>query len=368
MTSSPNAQPTPDPSDSSTSADPEVLAGILKSLRRKESTWSQWGEWCQRLQKEGYTPQRIFEETGFEPIQQNQIIVSAQVYASMLAVGVSSEVQQHFEQRGSDSLYEFRILSQRDRAAAATLAVQRGIDSEGARDIAKAIKDFSRLSKPPEGFSTTAGDAVAYSYYKLANQQNELSERSRLIAQALRFVETESARKKIEVLLTESVSQTPPRTAPRLSVYRLESDDDVPRLLPVAGQMPLTVADWKAVLIPEPMGAFGIVQFSGTGAWVAIPGWSVVLNADDPVAIAWQSDQLPQPLPGKPEEVLVIVDRSKRDWQPDQYFLVSEGDRVVLQWLETEPSQPIFGQVLLVVRPKRMLDEDYAKDPWQIDE
>jgi hypothetical protein len=94
----------------------------------------------------------------------------------------------------------------------------------------------------------------------------------------------------------------------------------------------------------------------------------VVLNADDPVAIAWQSDQLPQPLPGKPEEVLVIVDRSKRDWQPDQYFLVSEGDRVVLQWLETEPSQPIFGQVLLVVRPKRMLDEDYAKDPWQIDE
>lgn len=367
MTSSPGAQPAPD-SSNPTPTDPQVLADILKSLRRKESTWSQWGEWCQRLQKEGYSPQRIFEETGFEPIQQNQIIVAAQVYASMLNVGVSLEVQQHFEQRGSDSLYEFRILSQGDRAAAATLAVQRSIDSEGARDIAKAIKDFSRLSKPPEGFSSAAGDAVAYSYYKLAKQQDELSERSRLIAQALRFVETESARKKIEVLLTESVTQTPQRAAPSLSVYRLESDDDVPCLLPVAGQMPLTVADWKTVPIPESTGAFGIVQFSGTGAWVAIPGWSVILNADDPVAIAWQSDQLPQPLSGKPEEVLVIVDRSARDWQPDQYFLVSEGDRLALQWFESEPSQPLFGRVVLVVRPKRMLDADYAKDPWQIDE
>jgi len=34
------------------------------------------GGTCQQLQKAGYTPQGIFEETGFEPIQQNQIIGS----------------------------------------------------------------------------------------------------------------------------------------------------------------------------------------------------------------------------------------------------------------------------------------------------
>ena len=49
---------------------------LLRSLRQKEGTWVEWGKACQQLQKAGYNPQRIFEETGFEPIQQNQIIVA----------------------------------------------------------------------------------------------------------------------------------------------------------------------------------------------------------------------------------------------------------------------------------------------------
>ncbi len=33
--------------------------------------------------KIGYNPQDIFEATGFEPIQQNQVVVGAQVYSSL---------------------------------------------------------------------------------------------------------------------------------------------------------------------------------------------------------------------------------------------------------------------------------------------
>jgi len=57
------------------SPSPENLEEILRSLRRKEGNWVAWGQACQKLQKSGYSPQAIFEETGFEPIQQNQVIV-----------------------------------------------------------------------------------------------------------------------------------------------------------------------------------------------------------------------------------------------------------------------------------------------------
>ncbi len=357
----------PNPSTDGAAPTPEDLQTLITALRRKEGNWVLWGQWCQTLQKAGRSPQQIFEETGFEPAQQNQIIVAAQVYGSMVEVGISPEVQVYFEQRGSDSLYEFRILSQEDRAAAATLVLQRGIDSEGSRDVAKAIKEFSRFSTLPNGFSTKAGDAVAYSYYKLARQQPDLGERSRLIAQALRFADTDDARQQIQELLMEGV-QMRSRSAPLISVYRLEEDDELPRVLPVAGRMPLTLDDWKAVPIVEAEGSFRVVPFDGSGAWVALPGWSVVLHADDPVAILAQSDQLPPPLDTKSEEVLVLVDRSQRDWQADSYFLAAEDNHLTVQWFESPPEHPLLGRVLLAVRPKKILDEDYVKDPWQIDE
>jgi hypothetical protein len=348
----------------------EELDTLTTALRRKEGNWVQWGQWCQLLQKAGRSPQEIFEATGFEPAQQNQIIVASQVYSSMMEVGVPPEVQAYFEQRGSDSLYEFRILSQEERAAAATLVLQRGIDSEGSREVAKAMKDYSRFSVLPKGFSESAGDAVAYSYYKLARQQTELPERSRLIGQALRFADTEDARQQIQALLMEGVPQRS-RPAPLMSVYRLEEDDQLPRILPVAGRMPLTLEDWKAVPIVEADGAFQVVPFSGSGAWVAVPGWSVILQADDPVGILATGSHLPPPLNEKPEEVLILVDRSQRDWQDDSYFLVQDGETngaLTLRWFERSPDLTILGKVLLVVRPKKILDEDYGTDPWQIDE
>ena len=118
---------------------------MLKSLRRKEGTWVEWGQACQTLQKAGYSPQAIFEATGFEPIQQNQIIVAAQVYSSIISTGVSEAVQAHFWQKGSDSLYELRILTQTERAAAATFVVDKGLDVDEAREVARAVKDVSRF-------------------------------------------------------------------------------------------------------------------------------------------------------------------------------------------------------------------------------
>ena len=351
--------------------------GLLHALRRKEGSWVDWGQACQTLQKAGYSPQAIFEATGFEPIQQNQIIVGSQVYASAVSAGVPDTIKSHFERKGSDLLYEFRILTQPERAAAAVLSVEKGIDADEARDVAKAIKDFSRLSGAPEGFTDHPGDAIAYQSWKLARQTTDLQERSRLIARGLRFVHSDDARTQIERLLTDfSVVRTIP--APQLPVYRLESDEELPRVLPVVGKLPLTKADLQAVPMIDPMEPFGIVKFEGAAAWVPIPGWQVVLVATDPIVLLCNShEDLPTPLSGKQQDVLVVVDRAQREWRSDRYFIAENAGQIQIQWSDTAPGLPLLGEVILIMRPKKILDENYTRDyfgsrpgydGWQTDE
>lgn len=340
---------------------------LLLLLRRKESNWVEWGKACQQLQKAGYNPQVIFEQTGFEPIQQNQVIVASQVYATLMSAGVSEQVRSRFERTGSDTLYELRILTQLDRAAAAELIVAKNLDSEAARDVAKAIKEYSRRSQPPEGFSTHPGDAVAYECWKLARQHNDLQERSRLIARGLMFAHSQEGRQQIENLLTEMVGGKQ-RPAPRLPFYRLEDDDNLPRLLPVAGQLPLSSAALQDVPRLNNTGSFQLVEASGQQKFIAIPGWQVVLKAQDPVGMLCNNNQLPNQQKEKSEEVMVVVDRAQQVWQEDSYFVVDQSGQLEIQWFPEAPTINLLGCVILVLRSKKILDEALNRDVWQIDE
>ncbi|HEY9627010.1 MAG: hypothetical protein HY785_08970 [Oscillatoriophycideae cyanobacterium NC_groundwater_1537_Pr4_S-0.65um_50_18] len=344
---------------------------LVRSLRRKEGNWIGWGQTCQQLQKLGYSPQRVFEETGFEPIQQNQLIVAAQVYGSVESGGASPEVLARFERTGSDSLYALRILTQSERVEAANLLVAKGLDSEGAHEVAKALKEYSRLSKKPEEFASYPDDAVAYAYWKLARQQSDLQARSRLIALGLRFAQSASARQQIEKLLTD-FTVTRSRPAPRMPFYRMESVDEQPVVIPVAGKMPLSTADLKAVPMVSAEGLFQIVKFSGAGAWVALPGWQVVLASEDPVMVLISSEQLPTSTLDAPletvEEMLIMVDRSQRQWDSESYFILDDAGQLRIDWSEEAPELSVLGKVVLVLRPKKVLDEDFNKQLWQLDE
>ncbi|MCU0565786.1 MAG: hypothetical protein MUF49_04235 [Oculatellaceae cyanobacterium Prado106] len=346
--------------------DDAQLKELLLSMRRKEGTWLNWGQACQTLQKAGYSPQQIFEETGIEPIQQNQIMVATQVHGTLVSGGATPDVLARFEKTGSDSLYEFRVLTQPERVAAATLTVEKGLDSEGATGVAKALKEYARFKAPSE-FSEYPHDAVAHYYWKLARQQADLQSRSRLIASGLRFAKSESARLQIERLLTD-FTVTRSRQAPKLPFYRLESASDQPRILPVAGKLPFSVDEFRAVPLTEGEGRFQIVQFSGTGAWISLPGWQVVLSAEDPVMILAESSQLETGLETPNEEVLVMCDRALRTWDASSYFVVDQEGQLQIDWFEETPDLPILGKVVLVLRPNKVLDEDYNKQLWQIDE
>ncbi len=340
---------------------------LLLMLRRKEKNWVEWGKACQALQKSGYNSQKIFEATGFEPIHQNQVIVAAQVYTSLLAAGVSEEVRSHYTRSGSDSLYELRILAQAERATAAELLVAKKLDSEGAREVAKALKEVSLLRSLPQGFTKDAGDILAYYYWKLAKQKNDLAERSRLIARALMFVQSPTARQQVEQLLLD-FSQAPKRPVPKLPVYRLEIEDEMPRTVPVAGKFPLTAADLQAVPTFQAQGRFQLVQISWQGNWTALPGWQVVLKAEHPIAIICQISDLPGQPSTTADEVLLLIDGAINTWDVNSYFIVEQAGQLQVQWFEEEPNLPLLGKLVLVMRPKKIVDEEIAKDVWQIDE
>lgn len=341
---------------------------LLRLLRRKEDTWVEWGRACQTLQKVGQSPQSIFEATGFEPIQQNQIIVATQIYTNLVNNQATEAVLDYFAERRSDILYEFRILDQSDRVKAATLAMEHQIDADEAHLIAKAIRDFSRLKKPPEGFSDSPGDAIAYECWRLARQKDDLQERSRLIARGLTYAAHAASRKQLENLLTD-FSVITATEAPRLPLYRLETSDEMPRVIPVLGYWPVRPSDWATLpFLSEEDGPFNIVRHNGASAWFAVPGWKVVLQAEDPIALLANSNQLNLDIPEPIETVLVIIDRAQRQWSRDRYFLLEDHDELVFQAFEQSPTVKLLGCIVLIIRPSKVIDNLENKDIWLIDE
>ncbi|HHP7230437.1 MAG TPA: RuBisCO accumulation factor 1 [Xenococcaceae cyanobacterium] len=339
----------------------------LRSLLHKEGTWIDWGKTCQELHQAGCEPSQIFEATGFQASQQNLVIVAAQVYDSVVARAVPELVLRYFQGPKSDVLYEFRILNQTQRAAAAQLAYDKQSDVYEAHEIAKAIKDVSRLSQLPTGFTNHPGDMVAYLCWKRARQKKDLQERSRLIAKGLKFAASSTAREVIEKLLSD-FTVVPQKTAPLLPIYRLEVEEELPRIIPLVVTSPVTSAAIEAVARVQIQEPFRSVKLSTGGNFVPVPGWQLMLKASDPVGYVSSSDRLPQFLSGRVEPVLIIIDRAVKEWDVNSYFLVETANEPELQWFETPPEAKIIGQLVLIMRPKKILDEGNITQPWQMDD
>lgn len=339
---------------------------LMRSLLHKEGSWVEWGEICQKLQKAGYSPGQIFEDTGFQNSQQNLVIVAAQVFDNLVEANVPPEVLQYFKGPRSDVLYELRILNQKQRVDAALLACDKRLDVDGAHLVAKTIQDVSRMSQLPADFTSHPGDWVAYLSWKRAKSQKDLQQRSRLIAQGLKFAHSASARSAIEKLLSDfSVVKT--ASEPLLPLYRLEVEEELPRIVPLAGSYPLNSQAIEAINSVEVEQPFGSIKTSG-GTFVPIPGWQAILKAADPIAYLCTSDRLPKSLAGKVEEVLIILDRGNKNWDVNSYFVVEIEDKLELRWFEDFPDVPIVGQLVFVLRPKKILDEGNITQPWQMDD
>lgn len=339
---------------------------LMRSLLHKEGTWVEWGQICQKLQKAGYSTQTIFEDTGFQNSQQNLVIVAAQVFDNLVQANVGPEILDYFRGPRSDVLYELRILNQKQRVDASLLAYEKRIDIDGAHILARAVQDVSRMSQLPEAFTDHPGDWVAYVAWKRAKSKKDLQARSRLIAQGLKFAYSPTAREAIEGLLSD-FSIVKSATAPLLPLYRLESEEELPRIVPLAGSYPLGNQEIAGIKKVETRQPFGNIQATG-GTYIPVPGWQMVLKADDPIAYLCRSDILPKFVGGNIEEVLVILDRTNTIWDVNSYFIVEIDNKLEVRWFETEPNVTIIGSLVLILRPKKIIDEGSLTQPWQMDD
>ena len=339
---------------------------LMRSLLHKEGTWVEWGQICQKLQKAGYGSQNIFEDTGFQNSQQNLVIVAAQVFDNLVQGDIAPEILEYFKGPRSDVLYEFRVLNQKQRVDASLLAYEKRLDIDGAHIVAKAVQDVSRMSQLPDAFTNHPGDWVAYISWKRAKSKKDLQERSRLIAQGLKFAHSSTARDEITKLLSD-FTVVKSATAPLLPLYRLESEEELPRIVPLAGSYPLGNQEIQAIDKVEIKQPFGNVQATG-GTYIPVPGWQTVLKADDPVAYLCPSNLLPKYLGGNIEEVLIILDRTNKTWDVGSYFVAEIEEKLEVRWFETEPNVLIVGQLVLILRPKKILDEGNLTQPWQMDD
>ncbi|MFN5855122.1 MAG: RuBisCO accumulation factor 1 [Pseudanabaenaceae cyanobacterium] len=364
---------------------------LFTFLRQKQGTWVQWGQACLALQRLGENSLAIFENTGFEPIQQNQIVVAAQVFMGLEALPAPTELIEHFRRRGSDILYELRVLSQQERLDMAQLAIQKNLDVLEVKEVVKAVKEASAVSNLPAGFTRHPGDAVGYQVWRACQGRPDAAQKARLIAKGLQYVHSESARKVMEQLLTDLVTPKE-KKAPRLPVFRYEGEDAIPRVLPVIGSLPLSASVCRDFPKQEIHTAFAIAK-GGTGldcGWVAVPGWQVVQNARDPILLLTDTavfqeisgQEIVSSVANKPEEILLLIDRGRKpelsaepiseqgaDKLSDRYYLLEEKDDLKVQWFKDlataqEVSAQIIGQLLLVLRPQRVMDEEAAKDLW----
>jgi hypothetical protein len=355
---------------------PEAQAEkLFEMLRRKEGTWVQWGQACQQLQKMGESSLAIFENTGFEPIQQNQIMVGAQVYAGLVSGDAPAYLLEHFERKGSDLLYELRILSLNERIATAELALAKELDCIEVKEIAKAVKDISTVANLPEGFTRHPGDAVAFQAWKALQSKQDAQEKARLIGRGLKYAYSNAARVAIERSLTDMVAPKN-KKAPRLPVFRYDEENLLPRVLPVAGELPLAVANFNAVAIADEQPPFGIVKSKKDGAWVGIPSWQAIVDTQDGVVIvadtetfkAASEQELLSNVRNQAETVLVILDRAQQDWDDSSFFAIERDGQIQIKWFENAPETKLLGRLVLILRQVKIFDPVAAQETWQIDE
>lgn len=337
-----------------TPTQPEVW---LQQLRRREGTWSDWGQICQHLSKAGWRAETIFEETGLEPSTQNQLMVASQVFASLQ----DAQTQAYFRTEGSDLLYELRLLSQPQRLACAQFIREKRLDAAATREVVKAIKELSQY-RAPAAFSDHPGDAVAFQCWRLLRQKPASPERVRLLSRGLSFAHTETARLALEQLLDPGARESLP-TPPRWPWYRLESALEQPLILTMAGELPLNQQVWLDTPVAQAQPPFGVV--AGIPTVVALPGWPILRSAQAPLALLTR--QLPGEI-GIAEPVLLVVDRQDTTWQAEHYFLVAADQHVTLKWFAAPPESPLLGRLILAVRPPRLLDPEHLHEPWQIEE
>ncbi|TKY52075.1 Rubisco accumulation factor 2 [Spatholobus suberectus] len=362
------------------------LAGRIEILADRLGLWYEYAPLITSLIREGFSPSSIEEITGITGVEQNRLIVGAQVRESLVHSEADADLLAAFETGGAELLYEIRLLSASQRVAAARFLVENRCDGKGAQELARAMKDFPsrRGDKGWERFDyALPGDCLSFMYYRQSREHRNPSEqRSSALEQALRVAETEEARSAVlEEMKGEEgeggEADDGERMVARVPVVRLAIGEVAEASSVVV--LPVCAAEEREVLEApfecRSEGEFGVVAAEkGWGRWVALPGWdpvvglgggAVVVSFADARVLPWKANRW-----YKEEPILVVADRSKTQVGADDgFYLVPDGPGLKVERglaLKELGFGESLGTVLLVVRPPKEENEYQLSDEdWE---
>ncbi|EFJ26426.1 hypothetical protein SELMODRAFT_412999 [Selaginella moellendorffii] len=175
----------------------------MESLRNGMGSWHTRAKTIWELQQMGFTAEQLYDVALVTAHLQTAMVVASKVYDSLVLAQASSELLSALESNETHvcSLYELRILSSKQRKAAAEYVVEKGLDTKGAEELARAIKQHERRAELREGFSPLPGDCLALMHYRAAKESSQADEKQSLAQRALEFAVSEAAVEKISKLL-----------------------------------------------------------------------------------------------------------------------------------------------------------------------
>ncbi|XP_024533154.1 rubisco accumulation factor 1.1, chloroplastic [Selaginella moellendorffii] len=181
----------------------EVVESMMESLRNGMGSWHTRAKTIWELQQMGFTAEQLYDVALVTAHLQTAMVVASKVYDSLVLAQASSELLSALESNETHvcSLYELRILSSKQRKAAAEYVVEKGLDTKGAEELARAIKQHERRAELREGFSPLPGDCLALMHYRAAKESSQADEKQSLAQRALEFAVSEAAVEKISKLL-----------------------------------------------------------------------------------------------------------------------------------------------------------------------
>eukprot|EP00897_Mesotaenium_endlicherianum_P005623 jgi/Mesen1/5089/ME000252S04209 len=318
-----------------TAAGPISVDEKLDILRERRGLWFEYACHITELNRAGITSTVIDEATGLTGVEQNALVVAAQVHGTLQANGISPGTLAYFDVGGADILYELRVLSGPQRVEGANYVAANKGDQKLARELARSMKELERRTKAEgrDSFSATPGDALAFSLYRAAKEQREEATKKSYLERGLSLAETESARRKLRAALglqNEELAEESPAAriiSANLQIVRLASDETITRPVPVLGDIAeLDAAAMAGAPQADLEGPFRIFSPSLGVRWAAVPGWPGLVAAIKPVALLLSDFSSLPGSAGKPvgDVGLLLVDVGVSEVEPSSYYVIAQ--------------------------------------------
>ncbi|GAB2277616.1 Rik1-associated factor 1 [Dionaea muscipula] len=357
-------------------------AARLDILANRLGLWFEYAPLITSLTQEGFNPPTIEELTGISGHEQNRLVVAAQVRQSLSESNLDPATLSYFDRGGAELLYEIRLLSASQRVAAAEYLVLHQFDGKGARDVARAIKDFPARRGDPgwESFDyTLPGDCLSFMHFRQSREHKNPSERrTAALESALEYAVSDKARRRVLTELEgkggddDSSGGNKEREADsvfsRVPVVRLKIGEvaEASRVVVLPVCRSEEIRDDGVLKAPfecRSEGELGVVvSDKGWDRWVVLPGWEPVVGIEkggvavsfgDARALPWNVNRWYEE-----EPILVVADRGRKAVKEDDgFYLVLKANKAKGGGGGTSGDDGCESGELMVVRGSKLKEE-----------